>query len=59
MVQMLFLNLQITPAMWENYVLHTEKQMKKSCETETSVENRENVLPLIISLEETSEEEII
>jgi hypothetical protein len=56
-VQMKFLNIQVTPAMWENYVRHTEKLMKESWEAETSIENREPVDPLIISLEETSEKE--
>jgi hypothetical protein len=43
--------------MWENYVRHTEKLMEESWEAETFIENREPVDPLIISLEETSEED--
>jgi hypothetical protein len=48
---------QVTPAMWANYVQHTEKQMMESWESETSIENREPVHPLIINLDDTSEEE--
>jgi hypothetical protein len=43
--------------MWENYFRHTEKLIEESWEAETSIENRELVDPLIISPEETSEEE--
>jgi hypothetical protein len=43
--------------MWANYVQHTERLMKESWESETSIENREPVHPLIINLEDTSEEE--
>jgi hypothetical protein len=43
--------------MWENYFRHTEKLIEESWEAETSIENRELVDPLIISLEEISEEE--
>jgi hypothetical protein len=43
--------------MWENYVQHAERLMKESWETETSIEYREVVNPLLISLEETLEGE--
>jgi hypothetical protein len=43
--------------MWANYVQHTEKLMMESWESETSIESREPVHPLIINLEDTSEEE--
>jgi hypothetical protein len=51
---MLFLNLQVTPAMGKNYVWPIDKFME-NWDTETSIENRAPVHPLIISLEETSE----
>jgi hypothetical protein len=56
MVKMCIFYHQVTPAMWANYVKHTEKLME-SWEPETSIENREPVHPLIINLENTSEEE--
>jgi hypothetical protein len=43
--------------MWKNYVWHAERLMKERQEAETCIENREDVDPLIITLEETSEEE--
>jgi hypothetical protein len=43
--------------MWENYVRHAERLMKESWEAETSIENREVVNSLLISLEETPEGE--
>jgi hypothetical protein len=35
MVEVQFLNFWVTPAMWENYVWHTEKLMKETWEAET------------------------
>jgi hypothetical protein len=33
-----FSNLQVTSAIWENYVRHVDKLMKENLETETSIE---------------------
>jgi hypothetical protein len=48
---------QISSAIWGDYVWHGQKLKDESWEAEMSIENRAPVDPLLFSLEKTSKEE--